>query len=116
MATRRTDLNAPGVAPHANVAKQAVASQPIVNSILSVVAAPGPSSTFHTLIVAAVATSAGILATAGQLGPVAPVLIAAGIYLLFFALVAELVFWSRRGVAALVRWRLRHVLQRTGQA
>jgi hypothetical protein len=60
----------------------------------------GPHPFFHTLTLATICTGIFVLLTAGDLGPFSPMLLCIGIYVIFFGLVAELIF----GVSTLAGW------------
>jgi hypothetical protein len=69
-------------------------------------AGPGQRTGFHAVFVAAIATGVGVLATAGDLGPYAPMLIALGIYAIVFGMAAEGVMLARWLIARWARWSL----------
>ncbi|MEX3791439.1 hypothetical protein [Paraburkholderia sp. BR14374] len=59
--------------------------------LLSAVAAPGRHTALHASLVTLVATTVFMMLTAGDLGPLAQLIIAASFYVIFAAVVIELV-------------------------
>ncbi|NUX59580.1 hypothetical protein, partial [Paraburkholderia youngii] len=59
--------------------------------LLSAVAAPGRHTALHASVVTLVATAVFMMLTAGDFGPLAPLIIAASFYVIFAAVVIELV-------------------------
>ncbi|MGF6483547.1 hypothetical protein [Paraburkholderia sp. JPY419] len=59
--------------------------------LLGSVAAPGRHTALHVSVVTLVATAVFMMLTAGDLGPLAPLIIAASFYVIFAAVVIELV-------------------------
>ena len=55
---------------------------------------------FHALTLSAICTGIFVLLSAGDLGPLSPMLLCMGIYVIFFGLVAELIV----GVRKLAGW------------
>lgn len=71
-----------------------------MSSLLHRLAAPGMHTGLHVSSVAAIVTGCAVLVTAGDLGPFAPMLLACGLYLIFFGFTVEATF----ALFALVRW------------
>ncbi|MGF6960888.1 hypothetical protein [Paraburkholderia youngii] len=59
--------------------------------LLGAVAAPGRHTALHASVVTLVATAVFMMLTAGDRGPLAPLIIAASFYVIFAAVVIELV-------------------------
>ena len=77
-----------------------------MSALMTKVASPGHDTGFHAQAIAAASTGCAVLLTAGDLGPLSPMLLAFGFYTIFFALTAELVFGLRKLAACVARKRL----------
>lgn len=82
-----------------------------MNGMLISLAEPGRYAVFHALTLACALTGGIVLLTAGDLGPLAPLLLAMGLYLTLFAVLAESALGLRRIAAALAARRLGRVGQ-----
>ena len=69
--------------------------------ILNGLARPGEHATFHIVCISGLATGTAMVATASDMGALAPLIIACGFYLAFFALLAEVLLGVRCLVAGL---------------
>ncbi|AQH06146.1 hypothetical protein A9R05_44965 (plasmid) [Burkholderia sp. KK1] len=76
--------------------------------LLSAVAAPGRYTALHAGVVTLIATAVFMMLTAGDLGPLGPLIIAASFYVIFAAVVIELVL----GLISLGRWLARRGLSK----
>lgn len=79
---------------------------------LVLLAEVGRHSGFHCCLLGVAGTGLAICLTAGDLGPFAPLLISQGIFLVFLALLIEVIWWLRIGVATIAR----RLLARRGSA
>lgn len=80
--------------------------------LLQWLARPGEDVAFHASTLSAFGAGLFACLTASELGVMAPILIAAGLYVMVFAVGAEVLYWARHMVAALVR---KHVGQQAGE-
>ncbi|WP_058035193.1 hypothetical protein [Burkholderia pseudomallei] len=80
----------------------------MLRRFLTWLAKRGRHTTFHVVVVSLLATAAFIMFTAGDLGPMAPLVIAIAFYLIFAAVAAELTL----GVAGAIRILARRALRR----
>ena len=77
-----------------------------MSTLLARLAAPGSNTGFHASALATVATGGTVLLTAGDLGPLSPMLLAIGLYLIFFGVVVEAAFALRAVAGRLARRHL----------
>ncbi|PZR38291.1 hypothetical protein, partial [Paraburkholderia fungorum] len=75
----------------------------ITQRILSAVASRGRYCVLHATVLTLIATAIFMMATSGDLGPMAPLIIAGSFYLIFAAVAIE----AFLGLFALLRWLAR---------
>ena len=73
-----------------------------MNATLTFLSRPGDHIRYHTFFIALLLTGVFMVATASDLGVIAPLVISLGIYAIFFALAAELLLGLRFLMAHLV--------------
>jgi hypothetical protein len=75
---------------------------------LSTVAKPGKHTVLHAAVLTLIATAIFMMATAGEMGPMAPLIIALSFYLVFAAVAVE----AFLGLFSLGRWFARQCLRK----
>ncbi|RQQ88688.1 hypothetical protein DF134_19090 [Burkholderia stagnalis] len=81
----------------------------MLRRFLTWLAKRGRHTTIHVVVVSLVATAGFIMFTAGDLGPMAPLVIATAFYLIFAAVAAELTLGAVAAIRTLARRALRRV-------